>query len=177
MKGLIHIYTGDGKGKTTAAVGLVIRAVGQKLKCCFISFHKNPEKYGYGEYKILKKLNVKTYHFAKCCPYFDKKVNVGKVKKEVKNAVEFIKTKIFKQKFNIVVLDEILVCVREKFLEVEELVDLLKSKPEQLELILTGQSSKEIVEVLSQKVDYITFMQKLKHPYDIGVIRRKGIEY
>lgn len=177
MKGLIHIYTGDGKGKTTAAVGLVVRAKGHKMKCCFITFHKSPQKYGYGEIKILKNLKVKTFHFVKECPYFDKKVDVESLKNEAENAIEFIKTNIFTQDYNLVVLDEILVCVREKFLDIQKLINLIKSKPENLELILTGQSNDEIVKKLKEYVNYVTIMHKEKHPYDSGVKRRKGIEY
>lgn len=177
MKGLIHIYTGDGKGKTTAAVGLTVRAIGHKMKCCFVTFHKSPQKYGYGEIKILKKLKVKTFHFAKSCPYFDKKVDVEKLKEEVKTAINFVKTNLFNKNYDLVVLDEILVSIREKFLDIDELIDLIKSKPERLELVLTGQSNKEIVKKLKNYVDYITFMRKEKHPYDAGIKRRKGIEY
>lgn len=177
MKGLIHIYTGDGKGKTTSSIGLIIRALGQKLKCCFISFYKEPSKYGYGEIKIIKKLKVKTLHFVKGCPYFDKKVNLENLKKEVKNAIMFIKTKIFVQNYDLVVLDEILVCVREKILNIEDLINLIKFKPQKLELVLTGQANEQIIEKLKDYVDYITFMKKIKHPYDKGVKKRKGIEY
>ncbi len=176
-KGLIHIYTGNGKGKTTSSVGLLIRATAYKLKCCYISFYKNPYKYGCGEIKILKKLKIKTFNFIKGCPYFDKKIQLGKLNKEIENAIIFIKTNIFKKSYDLVVLDEILVCIREKILNINKLIDLIKSKPEKLELILTGQSNKEIVKKLEKYVDYITFMKNLKHPYDSGIKSRKGIEY
>ncbi|MFN3550380.1 MAG: cob(I)yrinic acid a,c-diamide adenosyltransferase [Endomicrobiia bacterium] len=177
IKGLIHIYTGDGKGKTTSAVGALLRATVQKLRCCYISFYKDPYRYGCGEIKILKKLKIKTLNFVKYCPYFDKKIQLEKLNKEIKNAIIFIKTNIFKKGYDLVVLDEILVCVREKVLDINKLIDLIKSKPKKLELILTGQSNKEIVKKLKKYVDYITFMKNLKHPYDSGIKGRRGIEY
>ena len=178
MKKLIHIYTGDGKGKTTAAIGLAIRFLGHNFKVCFITFFKTPQKYGYGEFKALKKFqNVKLYHFAKTCPYFDKDYPIEKIKQELKEAIVSIKNEIFKENFDLVVLDEILVCVREKVLEVDELIDLIESRPQNTELVLTGQANKAIIKKLESYVDYISEIKKVKHPYDLGVKRRKGVEY
>jgi cob(I)alamin adenosyltransferase len=178
MRRLVHIYTGDGKGKTTAALGLTMRFLGHNFNVCFITFLKDPEKYGYGEFNILKKLkNVVLYHFAKKCPYFEKNCSIEEIKKEVKEAVEFIKTEVFTKNFILIVLDEILVCVREKILDVNELINLIKLKPQSTELVLTGQANKNIIEKLKSYVDYISEVKKLKHPYDKGIKRRKGVEY
>ncbi len=178
MKRLIHVYTGDGKGKTTAAIGLSVRFLGHNFKICFITFFKDPQKYGYGEFKILKNLkNVELYHFAKKCPYFCKNYPVEKIKEEIKQAVEFIKNKIFVKDFDLIVLDEILVCVREKFLDIDDLINLIKLKPASTELVFTGQANKTIIDKLKPYVDYISEIKKIKHPYDEGVKRRKGVEF
>ncbi len=181
MKGLVHIYTGDGKGKTTSAVGLVVRALGQKLKVCFITFQKAPKKYGYGEFNVFRKFykegNIRVYHFAQKCPYFNKEFDSNKVKSEVKKGVEFVKNKVFNRGYDLVVLDEILVCVRENLISVEEVIELIQKKPQNLELVLTGQSNEHIIENLKEYVEYISYIKKIKHPYDNGIKRRKGIEY
>jgi len=178
MNRLIHIYTGDGKGKTTAAAGLTIRFLGHNFKVCFITFFKDPKKYGYGEFKILKNFkNVELYHFVKKCPYFDKNYPKEKIKKEIRFVVEFIKTKIFNKNFDLIILDEILVCVREKVLDINELINLIKLKPKLTELVLTGQANKTIIDKLKPYVDYISEIKKISHPYDKGIKRRKGVEY
>lgn len=181
MRGLVHIYTGDGKGKTTAAVGLVIRALGQNLKVCFITFQKNPKKYGYGEFNVLKELSankkIDLYHFAKKCPYFERKLDFEEIKSEAKKGVEFIRDEIFNKGYDLVVLDEILICIRENLISVEEVIDLIQKKPQDLELVLTGQSNEQIIEKLKEYVDYISYIKKIKHPYDKGIKIRKGIEY
>lgn len=74
--GLIQIYTGDGKGKTTAAVGLACRGRSHNLKVCYIYLHKNPEKWEYGEHKILKKIGVDIFGFAKTHPFCNKKAKI-----------------------------------------------------------------------------------------------------
>jgi cob(I)alamin adenosyltransferase len=117
------------------------------------------------------------YHFAKKCQYFEKNCSIEEIKKEVKEAVEFIKTEVFTKNFILIVLDEILVCVREKILDVNELINLIKLKPQSTELVLTGQANKNIIEKLKSYVDYISEVKKLKHPYDKGIKRRKGVEY
>lgn len=177
-KGLTHIYTGDGKGKTTASLGLILRALGQKFKVCFITFHKNPKKYNYGEFRILSRLkNIKVYNFVEKCHYFDKSYDINKIKKEVLCCIETIKNKIFKERYDLVVLDEILVCVRERLLSIDVLIELIKLKPSTTELILTGQANRTIINKLRAHVDYISYIKNLKHPYDMGIKRRKGIEF
>ncbi|MEN3013368.1 MAG: cob(I)yrinic acid a,c-diamide adenosyltransferase [Endomicrobiia bacterium] len=177
-KKLTHLYTGDGKGKTTASLGLLLRALGHGWKVCFVTFQKDPQKYGYGEFKVLKKLkNVKIYNFAKVCPYFTKKYDIEKLKLEISNSVKFIKTDIFRKNYDLVIIDEILVCVREKLLDLNDIKDLIKNKPLSTELVLTGQANKTIIDKLRDCVDYISYVKKLKHPYDKGIKRRKGIEY
>lgn len=176
-QGMVHIYTGDGKGKTTASLGLILRALGHNFKVCLITFHKYPEKYKYGEFKLLKKFKrLKIYNFAKICPYFCKKYDIEKIKKEILCCIDFIKNKIFSN-YDLIVMDEVLVCVREKLLDIDVLLELIRLKPPNVELVLTGQSNTEIINKLEEYADYISLVKNLKHPYDKGIKRRKGIEY
>jgi len=90
-KGLIQVYTGDGKGKSTAAIGQAARAAGHGFKVGFVYFFKDPEAFGYGEYKSLKKLGVKTFLFAKKHPHFYKELNPDDVCRECSTGLEFVK--------------------------------------------------------------------------------------
>ena len=173
-KGLIQVYCGEGKGKTTAVVGLACRAVGHNLKVCYIYFHKDPKKWEYGEYKVLKKLGVNIVGFAKKYPHFYKNVNEDKILQECLKALEFIRKIYQEKKYDILILDEILISLRDRFLKEEEILDILNSKPENLELILTGRG---VTQKIIRKADLVSQIKKIKHPYDIGVKRRKGIEY
>ena len=170
---MIEVYTGDGKGKTSAVIGLVCRARGHNLKVCYIYFHKNPDKWGYGEFKILKKIGVDVFGFAEEHPHFEK-VEKEKLREECLKGIEFIK-KIYKEKnYDIVVCDEILISLRDGFLKEEEIIEIMEEKPENVELILTGRT---ITEKIIEKADLVSEIKKIKHPYDKGIKARKGIEY
>jgi cob(I)alamin adenosyltransferase len=177
MNGLIHLYTGDGKGKTCSAIGLLIRALGHNKKVVYISFGKNFGKNNfYGETKILKKLNVPVLSFAKEYPCFVKKVNRTKLKLECEEGIKKILS-LYNKKVDIIVADEILVCVRDKFLNLSLVEKIISLKPKNLELILTGRCNQKILDRLKDKVDYISIIKKVKHPYEKGVRARKGIEF
>lgn len=172
--GLIQIYTGDGKGKTTAAVGQIVRAIGHDLNVCLAYFHKNPEEFEYGEFSVLEKLGVKVEGFAKKHPHFNEGISKKRMRDESLKGLEFIK-KIFKEEsFDLVVLDEIIISVRDGFLKEEELLEILEIKPEKTELILTGRRASER---LIEKADLVTEVKKIKHPYDEGIGCRRGIEF
>lgn len=173
-KGLIQIYTGDGKGKTTASVGLACRARGHNLKVCYICFHKDPKRWQYGEHGILKKIGVKLYGFAKEHPHFCKEISSEDIRYCCLKGLQFIR-KIYKQnKYDMLILDEINICLRDGFLKEEEILKILDAKPRNLELILTGRGvSKNII----KKADLVSCIRKIKHPFDLGIERRKGIEY
>ena len=172
-KGLIEVYIGDGKGKTTAVIGLICRAIGHNLNVCYIYFHKNPEKWGYGEFKVLKKIGVNTFGFAKEHPHFNK-VEKEKLREECLKGIEFIK-KIYKEKkYDIVICDEILISLRDGFLKEEEILEIMEEKPENIELILTGRYA---TEKIIKKADLVSEIKKIKHPYDKGIKSRKGIEF
>lgn len=172
--GLIHIYTGDGKGKTTAAIGLATRALGGGFKVCYCSFHKRPEKYGYTEMESLKKLGASVYNFAKGHPHLDKSISPGAVAQEAKEAVNFLKDLVRHETFDLLIMDEILISVRDHYIEEELLLDFIRSKPEHLELVLTGRGA---TENLMELAHYVTYCKKVKHPFDSKIRSRKGIEY
>lgn len=172
--GLIHIYTGDGKGKTTAAIGLATRSVGHEQKVCYCSFHKDPEKYGYNEMQSLRNLGVDVFNFAKGHPHLNHSLDENVITKEAHEGVLRVKNDFFAANYDLIVLDEILISVRDQYLEEEQLVDLIASKPKGVELVLTGRGATEKVIALA---DYVTEVKKIKHPYDVGVRSREGIEY
>ena len=172
--GLIHIYTGDGKGKTTSAVGLATRALGSGFKALYCSFHKRPEKYGYAEMESLKKLGATVMNFAKGHPHLDKSIDENVIKKEVPEAIQTLKELLKTHSFDLIILDEILISVRDNYLDESILIDFISHKPENTELVLTGRGATEKVMELA---DYVTFCKKLKHPYDQKIRSRRGIEF
>jgi len=173
-KGLIQVYTGDGKGKSTAAIGQAVRAAGHGFKVGFISFFKDPEAFGYGEYKSLKKLGIKTFLFTKKHPHFNKELNPNDVCRECSEALEFIKELFQDPSWDMLVLDEINIAVRDGFLKKEEVLSLLEAKPEKLELVLTGRG---VTEKIIEKADLVSEVKEVKHPYRQGIKSREGIEY
>lgn len=173
-RSLIQIYTGDGKGKTTASVGLAIRAAAHKLRICYIYFHKNPNKCQYAEQGILENLGVDVFGFAKKHPHFYKNINRAQVRRDCLGGLGFIKKVFGENKYEMLILDEILISLRDGFLKEEEILDILDSKPKKLELILTGRGA---TQKIIEKADLVSRIEKIKHPYDRGVERRQGIEY
>jgi len=172
-KGLIQVYTGDGKGKTTASIGQAIRAKGHKFKVCFVYFFKNPKDFHYGEMKILKQLGIETFGFLPHHPDFYKDIKAREMRKECLTALDSVKG-IFQKGYDMVILDEILVALRDGFLKDEEILDLLEKKPGSLEIILTGRG---VTEKIIERADLVTEMKKIKHPFNRGVKGREGIEY
>jgi len=173
-KGIVQVYTGDGKGKTTASVGLAIRSAGQGLYVGFFQFFKPPIS---GEIKIFQRIdNIKFYSYFQKHPAFQKFNNkdVENYKEKFSKVLEEILEEIRKEKFDVVILDEILIALRDGFLEEDELIDFIEKKPEYVEIVLTGRY--KLSKRLKKKVQLITEMKNIKHPYpEIGA--RKGIEF
>ncbi|MCK5560935.1 MAG: cob(I)yrinic acid a,c-diamide adenosyltransferase [Thermoplasmata archaeon] len=170
--GLVQVYTGTGKGKTTAALGLALRAVGKGLKVYMIQFMKGDIEYG--EITTAKKMeNFEIIQIGR--PEFVDKSNPAEIDIELANkALEHAKEIITGGDYDIVILDEINVALDWKLIELEKVIDLIKSKPEHIELVLTGRyAPQEIIEV----ADLVTEMQEIKHPYNDGVEARDGIEH
>jgi cob(I)alamin adenosyltransferase len=172
--GLIHIYTGDGKGKTTAAIGLSARALGHAQKVCYCSFHKDPDRYGYTEMQSLKALGATVRNYAKGHPDLNRRLDGETLQTEIQLAIRELSALIASEPFDLLILDEILIAVRDGFLEEETLLAFMREKPVSLELVLTGRGATEKVMALA---DYVSFVQKVKHPYDQNIPSREGIEF
>ncbi len=173
-KGLIHIYTGDGKGKTTSAVGLAVRALGHDRKVCYVYFHKNPEKYGYTEIENLEKLGAETYGFAKGHPFCDKDVSREEFRKKAIEGLNRLINKLKETEYDLLILDEVIVSARDGFLTEDMVLEFMENKPHELELVMTGRGA---TEKMIEKADYVSNVNKIKHPYDNNIIAREGIEY
>jgi cob(I)alamin adenosyltransferase len=171
-KGLVQIFTGDGKGKTSAAIGAVIRALGHGLKVYIALFMKGD--YPYGERKILTGLPGVTLESFGSSEFIDPE-NVKPGEKEAaRGALAAARGAMLGGEYDLVVLDEVNLAVAFNLLELREVLALIEAKPETVELILTGrQAATELVRV----ADLVTECLKIKHPYDRGVEGREGIEY
>ena len=171
-KGLIQIYTGNGKGKTTAALGLALRAVGHGLKVLFIQFMKG--NIDYGELESSKKLSPYLTIKQMGRETFVSKTNPDPIDiKLARDGFALAKKAISNEEYSIVILDEINVAIDYGLIPLSDLLHLLDTKPKGIELILTGRNAKpEIID----KADLVTEMVERKHYYEKGVSARKGIE-
>jgi cob(I)alamin adenosyltransferase len=171
-KGLVQVYTGNGKGKTTAAFGLALRAVGRGLKVYVIQFIKGG--FDYGELYVVDKLpNLKLKAFGR--GKFVTEKPAGKEDVELAEEALTLAEEVVKSgEYDIVILDEINVALNLKLIKTEKVLELIKNKPKHVELILTGRyAPNEIIEA----ADLVTEMKEVKHPYNKGIQARKGIEY
>ncbi len=168
---LIHLYCGDGKGKTTASVGLAVRAAGAGNKVRFVQFLKNGNS---SELKQLRSLGIETRVCEKPHGF------IWTMSEEEKAQARADYTELLCEAFagaedlDLLVLDEAVGAAGCRMIPEEELIRLLRDKPEGLEVVLTGRDPSE---ALQAEADYITEMKKIKHPFDKGVDARKGIEY
>lgn len=172
-KGLIQVYTGNGKGKSTAGFGLALRAAGHGLKVQIVQFMKTGKDYG--EINSLAKLapEVRVRSFGR--PGFITKT--GKKPEDytlAREALHFAREAMLSGSVDVLILDEINNALYFELLKVDEVLDLLRQKPEQVEIVLTGRNApSEIVEM----AHLVTEMVEVKHPYQLGIASRKGIEY
>lgn len=169
-KGYIHNYTGNGKGKTTAAIGLAIRAIGAGLNVFIGQFIKTNN---YSEHSILEKYlpNITVKTFGRGCFIYGSPEEIDI--KLASDGLNFVENVIEKKKFDLIVLDEINIVLHYKLIDKIRLITLLKNKPMELEIVLTGRyANKEILNLS----DLVTEMKEIKHYYTNGVLARKGIE-
>ncbi len=171
-RGLVQVFTGNGKGKTTAAVGTIVRAAGHGLRVCLVSFMKG--KYAYGEYRALAQFpNVTIAQFG--LRQFTRPAGIKAEEKEQAGAALAAARKAMTSgDYDLVVLDEVNVAVAYNLVSIEEVLKLIADKPARVELILTGRYADNR---LLQAADLVTEMVKVKHPFDAGIKARKGIEY
>lgn len=172
-QGLIQIYTGNGKGKTTAAFGLAVRAVGHGFRVFIIQFMKGND--GYGELSGVKRLSPECQleHYGGK-GWVHKGEHLEENTFEANKAFSRAQEIIFSGNWDIVILDEILNAIWFELIPETEVIELLSKKPPQVELILTGRNaSQEIMD----KADLVTEMVAKKHPYEKGIKSRQGIEF
>jgi len=171
-QGLVQVYTGNGKGKTSAAFGLALRAMGRGLKVYVVQFIKGG--FDYGELYIVDKLpNLKLKAFGR-----GKFVTEKPPRKEdvelAQEALVLAEQVVKNGEYDIVILDEVNVALNLKLINLDEVLELIKNKPKNVELVLTGRYAlKEIIEA----ADLVTEMKEVKHPFNKGYQARKGIEY
>jgi len=170
--GMVQIFTGNGKGKTSAALGTVLRALGHGLRVYIVFFMKG--EYPYGERNTLSRLpNVDVVSFG--FRHFTDPANIKPEEiEQAKLALSAAREAMLSGNYDLVVLDEVNVAVHFKLIEPDEVARLIGDKPRNVELILTGRYADA---GLIELADLVTEMVKLKHPYDKGVPARKGIEY
>lgn len=167
---MIQIYTGNGKGKTTAAFGLGIRAAGAGLKVYIGQFLKGGN---YSELKALKKIkNIRVEQLGSCC--FIKRQPTKKDLALARTGLEKIRKIIVKRIYDMVILDEIIVALHLKLLKLEDVMRLAKIIPKKTELILTGRYAP--AQILKM-ADLVSEIKEIKHYFKKGVKARKGIEY
>jgi len=173
--GYIQIYTGDGKGKTTASLGLALRALGHGWKVLVIQFAKGDQGTSYGELasaaKFLNNLEVVQYGLDRIV--YSHNIS-SEDKFEARRGWAFAQDAIKSGKYQIVILDELNICVDLEMIKVAEVKEALLNKPDNLEIVLTGRNANKELIALAHLV---TEMKPIKHYFDIGVMARQGIEY
>jgi len=174
-KGLLIIYTGPGKGKTTCALGTAFRAVGQGLRVLMVQFIKG--SWHYGELDAAKMLGDDKFELRPMGRGF---VKVGGAETDpqdvrlAEEAWEFARQQMESGKYDLVILDEINYVISYKMLDAEKVAEALAKRPEQVHVICTGRSAHpKLVEL----ADLVTEMKEVKHPYTKGILAQRGIDY
>ena len=179
QKGLVIIYTGDGKGKTSAALGNVFRALGHGWKVLVIQFFKGDWPVVFGELesaKLHKNLEILQLGKGFVKIMGDKKP-FSEHQAAAKEAVEFAKEKIFSGNYDLVVLDEVNYAIdylEVKLVDLKDVIEIIEKKPEKTHLILTGRNAKK---ELIDRADLVTEMKEIKHPFQKGIQAQKGIDF
>ena len=173
--GLVVVYTGKGKGKTTAALGMALRAIGHDYKICMIQFIKG--SWHYGEMSSSKRLEP-DFELTAVGKGFvgilDDKTPKEIHQKIAKEAIDIAKEKTLSEKYNIIILDEINYAVNLGLVDVKDVLDLIKIKPQKVTLVLTGNHVRqEVIDV----ADLVTEMKEIKHPFQRGIRAKKGIDF
>jgi len=186
--GLVHVLTGDGNGKTTSAIGITVRAAGRGLNAAFVQFLKGGLS---SEIPPLQKLGILVVSGTKYCDrqgehtehLHEKGFMVfckgcfainSEDRKLVRQAFERALDFCSSGKYDLVVLDEIFWAIRENLVSEAEVLSLVRGRAVNCEIILTGRGSTPAIEEIA---DYVTYVQKKKHPFDAGVVSRSGIDY
>ncbi len=175
QKGLVIVFTGNGKGKSSAALGITLRAFGHKMYVSFVQFIKSPSDTG--EARAAERLAPEIEFvsmgkgFVNCCGDINP---LDKHKKAAAEALAAARQRIHSASWDIVVLDEINNAVALGLVDIRDVLDLVRSKPPELHVILTGRDAHPD---LITAADLVTEMRDIKHPYESGVPAQKGIDY
>ena len=175
--GYIQVYTGDGKGKTTASLGLAMRALGRCWKVLIIMFTKGGDDYG--ELKSFRNLSDEIRENLTIIQsgldrivYSDNKNDLDR--EEIQKGWQLAKRAILNDEYNLIILDEANIAIDLGLIELEEVIEVLKSKPEDMEIVLTGRNARpEIIEI----AHLVSEIRPVKHYWDTGIAAREGIEY
>lgn len=174
-KGYIQIYTGDGKGKTTAAVGLATRAAGNEYMVTMVQFLKGGAT---GELHSAKRLDpyFNIYRFEKPRGFFWtlNEEQKAELKEEIQEAYNFCLKQLEDKSCDILIMDEVMGALSNKLLTEEQILHLMDKKPEDIELVMTGRN---VPERIIEKANLVTEMKDIKHYFNEGVPARKGIEF
>ncbi len=177
-KGLVQIYTGDGKGKTTAAFGQALRAAGQGNSVLIYQFLK-PPSLDIGECFALRPGAVRIKVEALDIPWdmsksFEDRQKISSVQTEIKKILEKLAETAEKNIYDVLVLDEIVFCLSKNLAKFEDVRRIIDRRAPGVEIVMTGRgATKELIEM----ADLVTEMKNIKHPFENGICARKGIEY
>jgi len=171
-KGLLYVFTGNGKGKTTAAVGQAVRAVGQGQKVLMVQFIKQITS---GEVSPLKRIGVEIYPLGRGFVGIlgDQEPRAVHIR-AAREALDFAKDKVSQENYDLLVLDEINVAISLGLLKVEEVLEFLRLRPDNLSVIVTGRNApKELIKI----ADLVSEVREIKHPFSKGISAKKGSEF
>ena len=174
-KGFLIVYTGDGKGKTTAALGVCVRAVGHDWRVCIIQFVKGTWKYG--ELEGLKRLGklIELHVVGEgCVGILNDRKDFEEHRQAAKEGVKLALEKIRSDSYELVILDELNVAVDLGLVTDEEVGELLEARANKLHMVITGRNARDW---LIEKADLVTEMKEVKHPFQKGIKARKGIDW
>ncbi|MBI2832170.1 MAG: cob(I)yrinic acid a,c-diamide adenosyltransferase [Chloroflexi bacterium] len=168
-RGLIQIYTGDGKGKTTAALGLAVRAAGRGMRVCFIQFLKGEPS---GEHLFVSR--YKPFEIVQLFSGSSFTKTEEQLRNEAQQTLSFAQEQMLGGRCDLLVLDEIFVAIQKKLLTTSQVLTLLEKKPDSVEMVLTGRGAPAGI---VRRADLVTEMLMVKHPFQEGIPARRGIEY
>lgn len=171
--GYVQVYTGDGKGKTTASLGLVMRAAGYGHRSCIVSFLKGDPNYG--ELKFIREhMPMVDFHLAGRMSFVDPDAPDPEDVRVAREGFATAREAVLSGDYHVVVCDEINVAVKLGLIELEDVLRLLRERPAHVEVVLTGRDAPaEIID----EADLVTEMRQVKHFYEAGIPARRGIEF
>ncbi|AID45035.1 Cob(I)alamin adenosyltransferase [Candidatus Arthromitus sp. SFB-mouse-NL] len=173
--GYIHIYMGDGKGKTTCALGLAFRSIGAGFRVMMVQFLKNWHTSELDSIKLLgDRFEIYRIESKKSFTYNLNEEQLNLLREEIKVELNKAKEFINSGKYDLIILDEVLGAIQGGFIDEAEIIEIMRNKPKSLELVLTGRNASQ---TLIDNADLVSKIDKVKHYYDDGILARVGIEY